>query len=228
MARLRRYARRMHRSPWLPLALVAASIGCGGSDPGAPATAGDAAPTLPPGWAARLDEPDAALPLRARAVDGGLDVHQGPNATLWRAGDRADGSYRLTLPVTHLDSGAHPHGAGMVFGASDLAGDDQTYGYFLVRGDRHFLIKTRRGPDTHVVVPWTQSEAAAPEDEHGVTRNVLTVEVGADALRFLINDTEVHRTVPGRMPTEGAYGVRLMHDLHVRFGPFRLERSGGG
>jgi len=160
-----------------------------------------------------------------------LEVILGRNATLWhpehRTPDPAQGgAYRLSAEVTHLDSGLHPHGAGLTFGGANVEAGSQSYTYFLVRGDRHFLIKTRRGSETTDIVPWTEHEAAAPEDDDLVTQNRLSVEVTELVTRFLINDQIVHREPTSGLPNGDRCGFRLVHDLHVRFGPLEFGALG--
>ena len=87
--------------------------------------------------------------FRARFVE----IKPGPNATLWHRDQKASGTYRLQADVTHLDSGLHPHGAGLAFGGTDVAGEKQAYTYFLVRSDGKFLIKTRAGDETGFTEP---------------------------------------------------------------------------
>jgi hypothetical protein len=211
------YAAPMHRSDALLTAAGVLLTACGSE------VAGDRA-ALGPHWSVRLDEADArSAPQRFREHADSIEVTQGPNATLWHTAQRATGAYRLSTDVTHLDSGLHPHGAGLVLGGSDVERPSQSYTYFLVRGDGHFLIKTRKGDKTADVVPWTQHEAVAVEDEAGVTRNRLAVEVGERETVFAVNGREVHRAPTAELPTEGHYGLRLVHDLHVRFRKPQLE-----
>lgn len=73
-------------------------------------------------------------------------------------------------------------------------------------------------------MPWTEHVAVAPEDGAGVTRNRLVVEARSDDVRFLVNGTEVHRAKRSEVQVEGRYGVRLVHDLHVKFGKPVVER----
>lgn len=192
------------------------------------------ADALQAGWAVRYDDPDdvpapnetrgQATPPRFLRRDDGLEVTPGPNCSIWHEDLAANGDFRITLDVTHLDSGIHAHGAGLTFGGSDVHGEEQRYTYFLVRGDRHFLIKTRNGDDTAEIVNWTEHDAVAPEDENGVTRNVLEVERSGDEVRFLINHKQVHLCGASQVPTDGRLGVRLVHDLRVRFRGPKLER----
>ena len=198
--------------------------------PAAPAMpAAPAAPAMPAGdlaggWSARLDDPTLRSDLAFAEVDGGFELKPGPNATLWHRDNRAAGNYRLAVGVTQIFSaGMHPHGAGIVFGGRELDGDGQAYTYFLVRGDGQFLIKTRTGGETSIVVPWTAHEAVVRDDPEGHADNLLAVDVGTSETRFLANGVVVYRAPKGRVPTDGLYGFRLVHDLHMRFAMPVLE-----
>lgn len=180
------------------------------------------------GWSVRIDAfDDGSEATRFVLHDDGLEAKPGPNACLWHPDLRTSGAYRLSVDVTHLDSGEHPHGAGLTFGGQDVHGEGQRYTYFLVRSDQKFLIKSRRGDETEDVVSWTEHEALSAEDPQGVTRNRLSVEVGGGELSFLINGVEVHRTTSPTLATEGQVGLRLVHDIHVRFGEIALEPIDG-
>ncbi len=179
---------------------------------------------LVPGWSARLDDPAENIDLVEQvAVDGGYEVSVGPNVVLWHPDNTAQGSYRLSVEVTHLETLAHPHGAGLVFGGSNLNEPDQKYVYFLVRGDGNFLIKTRLGDETAEVAPWTVHPAITIEDAEGVAKNKLAIEVGDRETRFLVNDTEVFRAANDRVPADGVFGFRLVHNLRVRFTAVQLS-----
>jgi hypothetical protein len=178
------------------------------------------------GWTAVIDLSKAPKPERFVLTGDVLEVTQGDNATLWHPEHRALGSYSLSAEVTHLDSGLHPHGAGITFGGVDIEGKQQNYAYFMVRGDGYFLIKTRHGNDTADVVPWTKHEAIAPEDDDLVTHNRLTIEVTALITRFWINDQIVHSAPTADLPSGDRCGFRTIHDIHVRFGPLQLLALG--
>ena len=174
-----------------------------------------------------MDEADtSADPQRFTQSESNLEVGPGPNATLWHPGEEVRGTYRLSADITHLDSGEHPHGAGLVFGGSNIDSEDQVYTYFLVRCDGDFLIRKREGEVTDEVLPWTPHLAVATEDDQGITHNRLTVEVTGKETRFLVNDKQVHVAPSAELYTDGRYGVRLVHDIHVRFGKLLLEPVG--
>lgn len=207
----------MQRNARLLAMLTFALFACSG-EPDGPQDA------LSTGWKPRFDEVEEATTARRflQHADG-LEVRPGSNATLWHPEMTATGNFRLSIDVTHLDSGLHPHGAGLTLGGTDVHGDTQRYTYFLVRCDRNFLIKTRSGEESSTVVPWTEHEAVAPEDKGGVTRNRLVVEARTEDVRFLVNGTEVHRGKRPDLAVDGRHGVRLVHDLHVRFGKPLVE-----
>ena len=196
----------MHRS--IAIGLLAAFAACG-------ETVED--PTR--SWSVRLDEvTDAIEPGRITALPGGgVEVQEGPNATLWRRDAGATGTYRLSSRVTQRNTGLHAHGAGLVFGGHDVDAENQTYTYFLVTGDGTFLIKARDATSTTILVPWTEHAAVNRENADSTASNDLAVEVGATTTRFLVNDKEVHSAPTATLKTDGLYGCRLVHDLHVKF-----------
>ena len=104
-----------------------------------------------------------------------------------------------------------------MFGGREVDGENQTYTYFLVNGDGTFLVKTRDATSTAILVPWSEHAAVNRENAEATTSNDLAVEIGATTTRFLVNDKEVHRAPTATLKTEGLYGCRLVHDLHVKF-----------
>ena len=117
------------------------------------------------------------------------------------------------------------HGAGLMFGGSDLSGAAQAYSYFLVRDDGFFLIKTRRGDSTKEITPWTEHEAVRRGGANGIAKNLLRVDVGTTETRFFINSVEVHRGSNASLHTDGLFGFRMVHDLKVRFADLRCVIS---
>ena len=203
--------------------LLFAAAGCGGETE--TETVAGQRDALSAGWSLRPDDPEEkSAAMRFVQHADGVEAKQGPNACLWHPDLRAAGDYRLSADVTHLDSGIHPHGAGLTFGGNDVHGTSQSYTYFLVRGDRNFLIKTRGGDNTEDVINWTEHDAVAPEDDKGVTKNRLSIEVRGDDVRFFVNGTEVHRSKRKELHTDGRIGLRLVHDLHVKFGELVVEK----
>jgi hypothetical protein len=86
-----------------------------------------------------------------------------------------------------------------------------------VRGDGKFLIKKRDGENTAEITSWSENDAVKAEDDKGVAKNKLGVEVGEKETRFLVNGVEVHRVGNEKIHTEGLYGFRVIHDLKIQF-----------
>ena len=178
----------------------------------------------PEGWTARHDDPEATSPdQRFVELPDGIEVSYGDNATLWHSEHTARGNFRYSARVTHLDSGLHPHGAGLTVGGTDVLGAAQSYTYFLVRGDGLFLIKTRSGDETSEILPWTDHAALQWEDADGVTTNELAIEAAGDKVRFEINGQVVHEMERAKIMADGLCGLRLVHDIHVRFDRLAIE-----
>ncbi|MFT4516231.1 MAG: hypothetical protein ACI89X_004032 [Planctomycetota bacterium] len=171
-------------------------------------------------WAIRMDSTeDVNKPDRFTLLPGGgIEATAGGNATLWRPDVSLTPPYRMSMRVKATNLELHPHGAGIVFGGSDVDNDKQTYSYFLVRGDGQFLIKTRDGGDTSDICLWGEQAAVAKEvKESGIAINVLAVDVGKEVTRFSVNGTQVHEAKTEALHSAGQYGARLVHDLDVRF-----------
>ena len=101
-----------------------------------------------------------------------------------------------------------------------------SYAYFLVYGDGSFTVKHRSGPstggksnpDVHTVVAQTPNAAIkAADKDGGAASNKLTVKVGSDSVRFLVNDVQVAAADAKNpmMPNSGVYGFRVNHGISV-------------
>ena len=82
-------------------------------------------------------------------------------------------------------------------------------------------MKVRAGADTADLAPWTAHPAIRAEDSQGVASNELMVEVGEAETRFLVNGAEVFRCPTQRIPTDGHFGYRAVHNLDLRLGTIR-------
>ena len=109
----------------------------------------------------------------------------------------------------------HPNAYGLFFGGSDLAGPGQQYSYFVIRENGQFLIRKRVGGDTPNVVGWTGHDAINKLNAQGRATNTLTVEMGSDQVRFLVNGTEVSTQPRSAVDTDGVTGLRVNHFLNV-------------
>ena len=73
-----------------------------------------------------------------------------------------------------------------------------------------------------ITVDWTEQAAINKLDTDGRSTNTLTVEVGSDQVRFLVNDTEVATQPRSAVDTDGITGVRVNHLLDVHIDNFKL------
>lgn len=189
------------------------------------APAGEAM-ALPAGFAMRLDRADAvAADFRAMTMGDGVHVQTGPAGVLYDEGNTvASGDY--TLSATFTEIGAPPNhreGLGLIFGGSDLQGENQAYAYFLVRADGRYIVKRRLGAETmNVTDGWIESPAiAAATAEEDVT-NALEVQVVGDEVHFRVNGTEVTTVPADDLGVYGIAGVRINHNLNVRVADWSL------
>ena len=177
------------------------------------------------GWEARLDrgdDPSGVLNFMSMG-DGVHATTAGRGAAIfWRTGDTASGNYTISASFTQMEPSDHPNAYGLFFGGSNLSADNQQYSYFVIREDGQFLIKKRAGSDTPDVVDWTPNGAVTQLDSNGRSTNVLSVEVGASQVRFLVNGTEVSSQSRSAVDTSGLTGLRVNHQLNVHIGDLDL------
>ncbi len=181
----------------------------------------------PAGWSLRPDNPaNATTSVNFVAMGPGMHVTSGSTAAIyWNPANTASGTY--TVSATFGVRSIPLHDAiGLIWGGNDLGGDKESYGYFLVYGNGTFAVRHRSGsssagrnnPDVHVVVAQAPNAAikAAPADG-GAASNKLAVKVGADSVRFFVNDTQVAAVDAKNpmMPSSGIYGFRVNHGISV-------------
>jgi hypothetical protein len=103
-----------------------------------------------------------------------------------------------------------------MLGGSNLAGDTQTYSYFLVRNQGEYFIANREGNARPItVVNWTANPAIVKQGPEGRQTNTLGVQVQGDNVIFTVNGTEMTRLPKSKIHTEGLYGFRIGHNLDV-------------
>lgn len=177
------------------------------------------------GWQVRLDRgSDASGVLSFQTMGTGVHAMTGPAGAgvFWKAGDMHKGSYTISAEFTLMEPSNHPNGFGLVFGGSDLSGPSQEYTYFVVDQLGRFLIKRRMGARTMDVIGWTANAAVNRPNERGSSMNTLSVDVGADQVRFLVNGTEVSAQPRAAVDADGVSGVRVNHFLNVHVDKLQL------
>ncbi len=173
----------------------------------------------PDGWRVRYDRAnaaDTAMKIDAMSPGWHVTTTMRGSGIMWQPNATARGNFRVEAE-THLfpTTSGHAEGYGLVLGGQDLIADNQSYTYFLVRGDGQFLIKHRAGAETHDVVAWTANPAVAPQEGTGSVREVLAVEAAADSVRFLVNGRQVHALPRASVQVDGQVGMRVNHGLSV-------------
>lgn len=188
-------------------------------DPDVRATGGG---TLPAGWQLRLDKAAArAEDVKFVTMGSGLHATTGPAAIFYNPAYKAEGQFRARATFTLTRPSRHPEAYGLFIGGKELDSDQQDYLYFLVRQDGKYLVKHRAGPDTHELIAWTAHTAIKQPDESGKATNALAIDVGARAVRFLVNGAEVGslERVP-YLNVNGLVGLRVNHNLDVHIANF--------
>jgi hypothetical protein len=206
------------------LALAAAPLAAQGANDPTKKVEGSA--PLPAGWQGRTDRPnDKLTDAKFVKMGPGFHVTSGPAAIYWSASQSVKGPFVATATITQTKAPTHPEAYGIIFMGKQLDGPEQSYAYFLVRGDGKFLVNHRAGAEVHKVVPWTDNAAVKKQDAAGKATNTLTVDASKpDSIRLLVNGTQVHALGGTHFgSTDGVVGLRVNHNLDVHIGEFKVE-----
>jgi len=200
------------------LSLAAAPLAAQGANDPTHKVAGGA---LPAGWMGRTDRAtDKLTDAKFVAMGSGYHATSGPAAIYWNPKTVTSGPFTATTTMTQTKAPTHPEAYGIFFMGSKLDSPEQSYMYFLVRGDGKFLVNHRAGSQVHKVIDWTENAAVVKADANGKATNKLTVDATkTDSLRFLVNDKQV-AALPanGFGTTNGVVGLRVNHNLDVHIG----------
>ena len=179
---------------------------------------------LPDGWQARLDDDSAKLAdVIVEAKDDALTFTTGPAGIYYKPGMKAEKDFELTAVFSQLKPSAHPEAYGLFIAGQDLDKPTLRYTYFLIRQDGRFLIKSRSGAATNVIVNWT---AATPMKEpKGVkASNTLLVRASGADVRFFIDGKQVHKLTRAEAGGDGIAGLRVNHNLHLQVSKLDLKK----
>jgi len=180
---------------------------------------------VPNGYVGRTDRPDQQLSGAKYSVSGnGWEVTTGPAHILYRPGDSASGAYTVTTTIDQLSAPAHPEAYGVFVGGSNLDGAGQQYLYFLARGTGEIMARVRDGANTRNVFAWKKHSAVAAANASGQGTYRLSIQVAPDSVRFLVNGQQAGAALATGVPTNGVYGLRVNHNLHVRAQPATVTR----
>lgn len=177
------------------------------------------------GWDARLDrDGDIDGVLNFRTMGEGVHATTAGSgaAIFWRANDTQSGNFSVSATFTQTEPSSHPNAYGLFWGGSNLSGENQQYSYFVIRENGQYLLRKRMSGETPDVVAWTAHDAIKALDSDGRSTNSLTVEVGANEIRFLVNDMEVDSQPKSSFDGDGIAGLRVNHQLDVHIGNINL------
>ncbi len=170
-------------------------------------------------WNIRYDRPgtpDSSLTIAAQAPGFHVTTNGRGSAIAWRDNQAATGSFRADLDLLLFPvAGSHAEAVGMILGGANLAADNQSYLYFLVRKDGMFAIKHRAGNEVHTVVDWTANAAVARQEGSTNATERLSVEARRDSVIFSVNNQRVHAQARANTPVDGIVGLRVNHGLVV-------------
>src|SRR4051812_47494816 len=179
----------------------------------------------PKGFFARTDRPTQKLSdIKYSAAGTGWEVTTGPAHVLWNPANVARGDFTVSATFDQLAKPMHPEGFGIFIGGSDLSGPNQSYLYFLVRGSGEVFAQTRKGTVLTGRIAWQKSYAAPAADSTGKASYTLAMRVAGDSIHFLVNGHEAAALPKKDIVTDGIYGVRINHNLHVHVSPITITK----
>lgn len=181
--------------------------------------------SLPPGWMARTDRDAPMTNVKFAVMAPGWHITLGPAAIFYQPGDTTSGDAHIVALIHSTPpKPMHPESYGMFIGGKDLQGAEESYTYFLIRGDGKFLIKRRKGETTTKVVDWTANDAVKAADAEGNASNELSVSIKGGKVSFMANGKEVYSAAAADVDTKGVAGVRINHNLSVHLQKFEVHR----
>jgi len=185
--------------------------------------------TLPEGYKVRADEAGASLDsVLFETMPPGWHVTTGPAVIVYDPSRAAAGAYRIVSQSFLFDPGRRNEAYGVFIGGKNLEGAAQSYTYFVIRRSGEFSVRRRAGTATSALIDWTAGPAILKYDDKGeahTAKNVLAIEVGADAVRFLVNDREVASLPRAGLDAEGIVGLRVNHSLNLHISSLEIVKS---
>lgn len=178
----------------------------------------------PSDWQVRFDRPAPDSALYFVTMDPGWHITTGPSGIMYNPATTGEGDFRVESEI-FLFPGQMREAFGIFVGGEDLQAPNQSYLYFLIRGDGHYLVKHRAGSETHTLVPWTAHDSVTKHDGgDGTAQNVLAIEADGEEVRFIVNGTEVATLPRAPMNVDGVVGLRVNHNLNLHVSKLEVEQ----
>ena len=181
---------------------------------------------VPAGYTGVTDHGDAKITDAKYTEKGGRwEIQTGPAHITFAAKDSAKGQFQISTTIDQLEKPKHPEAYGIFLGGSNLTDPAKVkYGYYVVRGDGKYLIKTRDGENTTTIVDWTESPKIPKEDASGKATYKISVHVAPDTVHFIMDGNLVTAVPKSKFPTDGIAGIRVNHNLHVLVTPLTVSK----
>ena len=174
---------------------------------------------IPAGWEFRFDHKNADLSKIQFTITGNefhFVIGAEEAAIYYNKKDIMNGNFKCSADFFQTKQTKHAEAFGLFWGGKDLQGNDQHYYYFLVRQDGKYLIKSRDGDNTGLIVGWTADSAVNAMDKNGQTKNTLEVNVTGSKVNFLVNGKQVESLPVSKFKnTAGQVGLRINHHLNI-------------
>ena len=171
--------------------------------------------TLPAGWMARTDGGRPLANLKFETMAPGWHLTTGPAVILYRDADKVDGPVHAITTIHLFPASGHAEGFGLFLGGQNLQADNQSYTYFLIRGDGMYLVKRRTGATTSTVVDWTASDAIKKASADSSVANEISFLASRDSVAFSVNGKTVATLPASQLDTRGIVGLRVNHNLNL-------------
>jgi len=177
-------------------------------------------------WRTRFDRagaPDSALRIEQQATGWRFTTASNGSGIAWLPSMNAQGNFRVEAETMLYPGRGHREAYGLLLGGRGLEAPNQSYFYFLVRGDGQYMIRHRAGTETHDIVTWTPN-AAIPRIDSSNVRILLGVDARSDSVAFLVNGTQVHALPRSQTDVNGIVGLRINHGLRVQVNSLNVAR----
>ena len=74
------------------------------------------------------------------------------------------------------------------------------------------------------MIAWRADPLVEKADSTGRATYRMSIRVGADSVRFMLNDKQVAAVKAGTIATNGVVGIRVNHNLHLTTSPVAIAR----
>jgi hypothetical protein len=202
----------MYRNPWFLLTTTLFALGACAGEPRDLAADSQAPAGTDPHASGWHVAPRVGVTLHPGDP---VIVETGPHVVLWPENATPLRPPYVVRATLQKRAGRIHEGYGIFFGGERLEASEteQAYSYFLVRGDRSFLVRRREGSDLPILQPWTSHEAIRADRDGVGEPHRLEVEVGEQETVFRVNDVEVTRIPTAELRVVGTPGLRVAHDV---------------